>query len=218
MAIAFRNASGVAYAGGGSVTIDKPSGVVDGDIMLAVIYHENDTMASVPENWALISHVDAGGASISSYWKRAASEGANYTWNATSNNIGGSIAAYSGGLASGSPIDTSSENTGTNSTLTWTGITTTVAGAMLIGLMMKVSGGTTADAATASAPLTNNERTDVDGTGILDGIQASAGSSGDKTVTLSGWIQWAAHLVALKPATGSTFDLTAANVGDQQVG
>lgn len=199
MAITYRSSTGVNWASGADVVITKPTGTVDGDILVAVIYHDT-AITSVPSGWTLI-HTTLNTANASSYWKRAASEGASYTWSHTSNYIGGSMAAYSGCLESGDPIDAASENSGTSDTLTWTGITTTVANAMLVGLIMKVSDvGVTA--ATATSPLTNNERTDVQGTALYDGIQASAGSSGDKTVSLGGWIAWVGHLIALKPATG----------------
>lgn len=72
----------------GSVTITKPSGVVDGDLMIAILYSTQNQgvgqIWSVPAGWTLVREDNLGinpYITISTYSKVAASEGSSYIWN-----------------------------------------------------------------------------------------------------------------------------------------
>lgn len=85
-----------------SITIDKPSGVVSGDLMIAQVTRSNtNTITGVPSGWTLL-RVDGSGAEPHQYlyYKIAgASEPSSYTWtySATSTDgIGGGIIKITG--------------------------------------------------------------------------------------------------------------------------
>lgn len=81
-----------------SITVSKPSGTIDGDVMLAVVYAGNETISGAPGGWTLIGSLDwFGGKESSGYYKVASSEGANYTWTiGASSQMKGTIVTYSG--------------------------------------------------------------------------------------------------------------------------
>jgi hypothetical protein len=184
-------------------TLDKPSGVAADDILVACVVHSRTTPAQndlvAPAGWTKIGTspiVTAGGmsAKLEVWWKRATgSEPTGYffdVWASSSNQ--GAILAYSGCLASGSPIDVFSQNSAsTGSTATGTGVTTTSADDTLVWL------GHNWDASGAlTAPSGMTERFD----NLLycaDQTIASAGATGDRTQTLASSNPWATYMLAL---------------------
>jgi hypothetical protein len=130
-------------AGGTSLICNKPTGTVDGDIMVAVLHLNSGFSAiQVPSGWSLVGNSGADAnftADIYVYWKRASSEGTTYTWSWT-----GSVRAtlcvlsYYNCVASGSPIE-ADVNTEIDNSTDWTNlthnvpaITTTTAGTKAI--------------------------------------------------------------------------------------
>lgn len=211
MAIAFRAiATNTPSGSATNTTVTKPTGTVDGDVMIAAIYVEdNVAISAVPTGWTQITNFDHSAVNydVWVYWKRASSEGANYTWNHTSAWELGAIASYSGCVAAGDPQDgTVSVNSGTSTTATASSITTATDGAMLVGIYNSFEGIAAQTAASLPAPFTNNERYDAaDDLYWTDGVQAAAGASGTKALpnALSASNHWGAILVALKPDTGA---------------
>lgn len=104
--IAFRAAASNGVSSNANLTISKPSGVVNDDIMLAFIQCPGRrTIAVVPSGWSLVGRYEnttqqttGTGTAVSVYWKKAASEGSSYTWSADTGNddLLGVIVAYSG--------------------------------------------------------------------------------------------------------------------------
>jgi hypothetical protein len=95
---------------GGAFSVTKPTGVVDGDILLAFAGNDAGTAGTwtAPSGWSLIRNDNDDGSvtlGMSCYWKRASSEGASYSWNIAG--VSGVVAmlAYRGCTDSGSPID-----------------------------------------------------------------------------------------------------------------
>ena len=101
MAIAFR-ASSEADNGGAVTTlvIDKPTGVVEGDLMLACVRASTDVnMSSAPSGWTLYSGFPYKPSSFNSTWMyykvAGASEPSTYTWTIDSGTrTVGNISAY----------------------------------------------------------------------------------------------------------------------------
>lgn len=217
MAIAYRTngvSSQTLASGTTTISLSKPTGVVENDIMLAVLNLELYDPATVPDGWALVTSVNHGSTSLRErvYWKRAgASESGPYAWTCTSQWGGGSISTYSGVTTSGNPWEgTPSTNSGgSGTTATFNSTTTSSADAMLVALGVTYNTGTRWSS--WAAPITN-ERVDVDAQAISDGIQASPGASGTKTATLSASDYWCAIMVALAPA-GS--DLSASGLSNE---
>jgi hypothetical protein len=205
--IVFRAVSSIAYGSRASTTINKPTGVIDGDIMLAVVFggHGTPSVISIgaPAGWTQIganTSVTAGGftGKLYLYWKRAASEGASYTFTQTNtHSTQAAILAYSGCLETGDPVDVFSTNTGLGSTLTALGVTTTVAAAQLVFAGNDWTGG-----AVKSPPSGMTERFD-DLVYVAGQLLVAAGATGNRTMTSPNLVgdAWGACLVALKPGS-----------------
>ncbi len=94
-------------ASSASAVVTKPAGTVNNDIMFAVVMRNTAAVSTVvPAGWALLgSHIN-GVYHQRLYWKLAAGEGANYTWNwAAAAKTAITIAAYRGGFDTANPID-----------------------------------------------------------------------------------------------------------------
>ncbi|MGH2568746.1 MAG: PQQ-dependent sugar dehydrogenase, partial [Bacteroidota bacterium] len=136
--VLFRSAANSLVGQHDTTTITKPVGVVNGDILLAHIYAESDGHAiTAPSGWTLIVNVENVPSDFRSawYWKRATGEGSNYVFTSTGSIwLGGAIAAYSGAIASGNPIDAfgSGNVGGSNTSAVATSITTTVANTLVV--------------------------------------------------------------------------------------
>jgi len=128
-AISFQSPVSNAQNGGGSnsLTINKPSGVSDGDLLLAQITFEKGSDAGsdaqiTPSGWTLVRRTnrgtDIGQAIFHKVVTDAATEPASYTWNFTNSpKVAGGILRYSG-VDTANPIIASSGGTGDSSTLT----------------------------------------------------------------------------------------------------
>src|SRR5262245_61995039 len=102
----FRAQSAVA-AGTTSLTITKPSGTVDGDIMLMWLTHKGASYATVPAGWTNVAQNISGSTRGELYWKRASGEGASYSITGLADTALGMIASYIGGKVSGNVVDVS---------------------------------------------------------------------------------------------------------------
>src|ERR1044071_6759308 len=102
---AFRAQSSVA-SGTTSLTITKPTGTLDDDIMVMFLVHKGAGYATMPSGWTSINQNISGSTRAEVHWKRAASEGANYSITGLADTAEGFIISYEGGLLSGSPVGT----------------------------------------------------------------------------------------------------------------
>lgn len=75
----------VASSGAGTKTINKPTGVVDGDLMALVIAFTTDATPTLPSGWTLIEQSVSGSNTLRTYYKIASSEPSDYTitWTGT---------------------------------------------------------------------------------------------------------------------------------------
>src|SRR5262245_20577042 len=85
MAVAFRSVSTKSFLATSTVTLDKPSGVADGDLLLAAIYTDPQTRSvnSAPSGWTSLTGSQlaiSNDAGAECYWKIASSEGASWNW------------------------------------------------------------------------------------------------------------------------------------------
>lgn len=84
--MAFRSAATAASGSGTvSLTVDKPAGTVDGDVMVAFVTISADrTIAAAPSGWTLLDSRSTGTASgdclTAAYYKLADGEGDDYVW------------------------------------------------------------------------------------------------------------------------------------------
>lgn len=209
MAVEFVAVSNTDYSSRTNVTVAKPTGVADGDLMLAMLTIGNATppTPTPPSGWTLLSGfpstVTNSGFSVVTrvYWKVASSEGSDYTWNHATSSSQVAIVAYSG-------VDTSDPfsaahtiNTGDSQTSTATGLTPDVDGSMIVLLEHDWAGGSPASTPPTGSTPTFTERLDVTFTYIADGILTTAGATGNKSFANSNTAAdpFTAVLVALAP-------------------
>lgn len=124
MAIALRsvatNSNGAAPT---SLTVTKPAGVVDGDVMVAfVVISADQTITAAPAGWTLLDSKNTGTATgdcrHACYYKAASGEGASYQWTfAAGADCAAAILAYSGASIT-APINVSGSKLMSGSTVT----------------------------------------------------------------------------------------------------
>ena len=208
-----------------SLTINKPSGIVAGDVMIVNIAQRgNNTAAPSLTGWTLIDGRSLAGGTARYgavlYRVAGATEGASYTFTlgSGSSSAVGDIVAFSGVDTSGTtPFDvpTGTISVQASSTaVSATAITTASANAAVIMFGMAGnsaptwSGWTNKVAGGALTELYDNQSTTAS-VGAAWAIKATAGSTGAGAATLSASQRNGAILIALKPRTASTTTLAA---------
>lgn len=104
MSVAFRSSATATQPNGTngiSVTVTKPTGTVNGDLMIAVTHGYVSDTFTPPAGWTFLTFVDdSTGLRSRAYWRIASSEGASYVFEfqpgAGGGAIGASIASFSG--------------------------------------------------------------------------------------------------------------------------
>lgn len=200
MAIAYRSQTTVTGATSTTLTINKPSGTADNDILIALVYLEAPKTVTAPSGWATVHTKIAVAADHDHhvYWKRASSEGASWQWSWSGGTWRlGFVAAFSGCITSGDPfsVAASTNSATTGSTLTHNTITTGHADCMILGI------GSHWDtlAGNWSNSSSMNERIDANNMMLMEVIQAAAGATGNKTSEGASSESWGATLAALRP-------------------
>jgi hypothetical protein len=109
VAYTYRASTSAGNASGGSLTVNKPTGTVDGDLLIVTFYLESDTNTfdTVPTGWNTGGSIaNTGAFKIWSFWKLASGEGASWAWVPHTSAWRAAVcAAYSGGSGSGSFVD-----------------------------------------------------------------------------------------------------------------
>ena len=221
MAIAYVQEAHAASEGSNTLTISKPTGTVDGHVMVALIYArdlDGRPAISAPAGWTEIATNQVHSYILDGcYYKVASSEGAsyNFTKDGTTNNatMAGFIMSFSG-CDIDDPVDVFS-NTDyivSDKTLRAASVTTTVANAMLVflGQMHKTSFNPSATPPDGFTEAVDYSHPDSAAYGVYGayGAQAAAGASGDKDATMTAKsTQKHAFLVALAPASGISIPL-----------
>ena len=188
-----------------AVTIVRPEGTLPGDVMVACLTSNTRRVAAggIPVDWKPIAaETSVPNPHVFGYYKVVGdTEPADYTWvlSAPTQNSGG-IARYSG-VDTTSPLDAvvtgaSSEEV-TSGTIP--GVTTTTSATMLVGCMGVNSSTPAVDFAT---PEGMADVWDLAGKrhDFAEGLQATAGATGDKTWTFAVRREWAGWLAALRPS------------------
>jgi hypothetical protein len=218
MAVAFRAvATNSATSSPGSITITKPTGTVDNDVMLAVLSGDGGSITP-PAGWTIVQSLPATDADqiFEVYRKVAATEGPSYQFNLSGVfEVVAAILTYSGADTT-SPINASSERAGGSDeadpqTVIATAITPSVDNCMIV-YFGSVDLTNTATVAWTH-PSGYTERVDEDGANglcpleVAELLQTSAASTGavsavaDNNNSRTG--ETLAILVALTPAGGA---------------
>ena len=189
---------------GQSITISRPTGTAQGDLLLAAIaINENVTNFAAPSGWTQVNYGNSGNEVVLAvYYKVAgASEPTSYAFTWTNSYLAvGTILRYSG-VDTTNPIDVSGSSTGTSNSAVAPSVTTTVDGAMVV----RIAGVDTT--ALSGTPATQRVLIETAGTGsvglgVSDAVQATAGATGTAAFALSASEEWRAVTVALRPLTG----------------
>lgn len=203
MAIAFGSASNTTYGSRTNTTVTAPTGIADGDVLVAQILTSAGVTVTAPAGWSQVGSAavmtDAGAFTISSrvYTKTAASESGDYTWTHSTASSQGLILRYTGAGA----VDAFSSNPTTPADNINTGlsITTTVTDCMLLFV-----GNDWSDFAGDLTPPTGmTERIDVNPLiYAADQLLTSAGATGNRTMSCNSNVNAPrnAWMIALEPA------------------
>ncbi|MGH3665955.1 MAG: Ig-like domain-containing protein [Egibacteraceae bacterium] len=204
--IALRASSSGVNTTATTLEIGAPAGTASGDVMVASVDVRKLPAITAPSGWQLLRSTDNGSGMRKATYVKAAGSGepASYTWTLSSaQEAAGGILSYTGVDASTPVLAHDVQVTTSRSKLiTAPSVTTSVDGAMLIGLF-GINGHTAITPPTSMA-----ERWDVTSTGDLgissaaaDEPQPTAGASGDRVATAVDrkGIN-IGHLVALRPA------------------
>jgi RHS repeat-associated protein len=198
----FRAASSVASTPVTSITVNKPTGVLTNDVLIAGIATFTAAITP-PSGWTLVRS-DSGSVVQTLYTHVVgASEPSNYTWTfgVIVTSAAGTIVAYSG-VDTTTPVDVSGGQANASSTsITAPSITTTGANELIVGFFA------IAKLTTTTAPSGMNERADQGANGTVaisqetaDVVQAIAGATGTKVATALVAGANVGQLLALRPA------------------
>ena len=120
-----------------SLTITKPAGTIDGDMMICFLSADGTLNLTLLSGWTAIDSADANGIKSWSLYKEASSEGADYTWVFSgSNNIAGhiiSISKDSGTWAAPTGANLHSIAIASSTSITSSSVTATDNSILLIG-------------------------------------------------------------------------------------
>ena len=206
MAYAFRAATSQGNASGGALTVTKPTGTVDDDLIVVVAYLESDT-----NTWASVgagftedtgANIDNTGAfDMRVWWKKASGEPASWTWTPTTNNWRTVVCcSFSGTLGTaGGRVDVRATGQADGATtFSCPTVTTTVDNDLLCAYVGNFGGGAYGY---TSGPA-NTERIDFGGLTLYSLDDAGAAGVEAATVLNAGTQDYAGGQIAFKLDTG----------------
>src|SRR2546425_2337450 len=208
---------------GSPLTISKPAGVVDGDVMIANIAAVTTTgTVQAPAGWTLIRRTtsdtaidpsgSAGYLEQDIYYRVAAGEGASYTWTLTaSGSMAGGIAAYSG-VDTTNPVDAENAvwtplvQSAANVSFPAPSVVTTNANDMLVASFIAWTTGSPPPALITPSGMTGRYSTSGSNALGADTVMVTPGSTTAIRATAGASSRGRAigHLPALKPPGGTT--------------
>ena len=178
---------------GTSATVTKPTGTVDNDIMIATVGIRTPGSiwsVSAPAGWTALASSLAIQNNIHAaaiYWKRASSEGADYTFTWTTSSLYRvSIVSYSGCITTGSPFDDNSVTSNATDSVTHTIPALTSSGSNRLAVATFSAFDDADSSISFTAPSGYTERYDaagVVGMEIVELAVASAGAVASTTAT-----------------------------------
>lgn len=214
MAVAYRsgNTAFKAAGGGSTLTINAPSGVTDGDTLIAHVQVGGTNNApTAPAGWTTLDTNTSPTPSCRTWWKIANTEGASYAFTVNSGSAAaGVVLAYSGGHAS-TPIDQHTLlNGASGTTVSATGATPSVDNCMVVMI------GSISNSSTWTAPGTYTARNAIQNghsVGSFEKLQTTATATGTVSATASTGGTHNGSLFVIKPpdaAPSGASDLTGA--------
>lgn len=189
-----------------AVSVDRPAGVVDGDVLIAHITVDGSpSVSAAPAGWStVVAPLSTYGARVFVYYHvvaDAAAEPASYSWRLSSAEKWNAAIGNFHGVDAADPFDgavSTSAVRDSRTTVPVPGVTTSTAGAMLVGGVGVNSGGVG-----VSEPGGWTEAAEATGVQVAELAFVSrptAGATGDATWSLSRVHQAAGWMRALRPA------------------
>lgn len=199
------NSGNPVFAGTNAVLVSVPSGVVNGDLMIAEIWEANQTAAAPTcAGWTSFFNLAGSDHQIYLFYRDASSEPANYTFNSTNaTSMTGWIHHITGAI-SGNPVNAiGSGNSASGATsITASAITTTVANTLNMCFVGHGDGSNIPSSYQASwTGVTFTGNSPINCSYIT---QASAGTTGSATTTFPGNDTFTAVIVAIAPPAGGS--------------
>src|SRR6185503_4533877 len=227
-AIAFRAAATPVGGNLTSVSVARPTGTLENDIMIAQVAVRAGSSVTIaaPVGWTAIGASQTNSTTVlgqRAFWRLAGTAAADpgpylFTWDGSSQRVEAGIIAYSGVHAT-TPINVSNAQANAASTsVTAPSITPTVTNTMLVGLFSTANGNTS-----YTAPGGMTERYDAGSGGNTSGvqdegadvIQAAAAATGTKTATAADSAVNIGQLIALTPSLCGNGSVDAGEACDQ---
>jgi hypothetical protein len=191
-------------SGSSSLSIAKPSGVIEGGVMVATVTAAGTGSITTPSGWTVIKNVAGTALRQVTYYKVAGgSEGASYSWNlGSSRAASGGIADYSG-VNQAVPVDATASASGESGNAAVPSVTTSAANDMVL------TAASFATATTVTPGAGTTERFDVGSSSntseVADFAQATAGATAGVTATPAvSSAAWIAQTIALRDASQAT--------------
>ncbi|MDH5378099.1 MAG: hypothetical protein OEX00_07250, partial [Gammaproteobacteria bacterium] len=195
-------------AGATSHTVDKPTGTVDDDLLIAILNTDGagETLTA-PSGWtAIFDTIDTQASAFRVWYKIASSEPASYTFTVTSSESCVLAVLRLSGHDLTNPIDVNGTDTQANtSPYTCPSVTTTVSNAWILRCFGADDGDVTEDSGYPSGHTgifvrKSDESWGEGSCGAAYTTQALPGATGNADFTPTAAEQWAAATVALKPS------------------
>jgi hypothetical protein len=195
-----------------TLSVNRPAGVVAGDVLLATVGVAGTGQVSTPSGWTIVRSTgaqDPGGVRQVSFYRVAgSSEPASYSFAGTTPGMGGGITAYTG-VDTSAPIDASGEAVGPGGDANAPSVTTTRAGAAVVVASTHRGDGET----NLTQPPGTTQRWVFEYSGgnlAADFPQPTAGTTSPKKIDCSGppksCAKWAAQTIALRPRSSVAVD------------
>lgn len=209
MAIAFRATASNQADASTTLSITKPTGTVDNDVLVAVISIADGTLTiTPPAGWTTLGdkQVFGGGFRLAeTFWKVAASEGSSYsfTFNSNVNNFG-AIGSWSG-CNTTTPINAHGGQTNdtASTSVTAPSITTNVANTQLIMCGVENATDTWTPPSGYTKEVDQSQTSSAMRLAMFDIANASSGATGAVVATIAVAHRSAGFLIALAPNLSS---------------
>src|SRR5260221_3587900 len=189
MAIAFRAAASSTNAGSTTIVVNKPTGTLSGDVLVALLYVDTTGVVSTPPTgWVQRDTLANGTNSFRAYTSSlvcGGSEPSTYTWTLDTTQYNEGVILGFSGVDTTTAVDGHSivDRGGTGSIVTPT-ITTTAASDVLVALLIQWGGNAGASAQNSYTLPTNGQPSGGDSWAEYK-LGATAGSNGGRTKALS---------------------------------
>lgn len=209
MPYAYRAATTQGNASGGAISVAKPTGTVDGDLIIVVANLEDDinTWSSVGAGFtALRKDNNAPLMSCQLWWKRASGEPASWTWTPAAVGWRTVVAlTYTNNTGTGNQVDVDgvAEIVDGDTIPQAPSVTTTVADDLLVAVHNNYQGASIAMGSPAAAPTL---RVNFGGVGVSDALSVAAGATGVTTFSAGSVDHVTRHLAMLLDSGGGAAD------------